>query len=116
MRSGPWLTRFPAPFQAFVLLVALSISPLHAVEDVPKVGVVSFGLFGDQGVFKSEETGAAEVIAGRFETGLIDVQYNSRKGGGATIEGLAKSLQAAADRLDAERDVLFLILAFPRSR
>jgi hypothetical protein len=110
MTSASWIKRFGAPLLAFVLIVALSVSPLRAVENAPKVGVVSFGLFGDQGVFKSEATGAAEVTAGRFETGLIDVQYNSRKGGSATIEGLAKSLQAAADRLDAERDVLFLIL------
>ncbi|MCP1777329.1 hypothetical protein J2R91_003841 [Bradyrhizobium japonicum] len=27
------------------------VSPVHAVEDAGKVGVVSFGLFGDQGVF-----------------------------------------------------------------
>jgi glycosylphosphatidylinositol transamidase (GPIT) subunit GPI8 len=38
------------------------------------------------------------------------VKYNSRKGGSATIEGLARSLQEAAKGLDAERDVLFLIL------
>jgi hypothetical protein len=110
MTSASWIKRLGAPFSALVLIVALSVSPLHAVEDAPKVGVVSFGLFGDQGVFKSEATGAAEVVAGRFETGPIDVQYNSRKGGSATIEGLAKSLQAAASHLDAERDVLFLML------
>jgi Peptidase C13 family len=99
-----------APLVAFVLAVALSVSPVHAVEDARKVGVVSFGLFGDQGVFKSEATGAAQVVAGRFETGPIDVQYNSKRGGGATIEALARSLQLAASRLDAEKDVLFLIL------
>jgi Peptidase C13 family len=83
---------------------------LACAEDAPKIGVVSFGLFGDQGVFKSEATGAAEVVAGRFAAGPIDVKYNSRKGGNATIEGLARSLQDAAKGLDAERDVLFLIL------
>src|SRR5215831_9848546 len=95
---------------AFVLSIAPSVFPAHAVEDAHKVGVVSFGLFGDQGVFRSEATGAAEVVASRFETGPIDVQYNSRKGGRATIEALARALQVAANRLDAERDVLFLIL------
>jgi Peptidase C13 family len=72
--------------------------------------VVSFGLFGDQGVFKSEATGAAQVVAGRFETGPIDVEYNTKRGGNATIEALARSLQVAASSLDAENDVLFLIL------
>src|SRR5262245_2711140 len=75
-----------------------------------KVSVVSFGLFGDQGVFRREATGAAQVVAGRFGSGPIDVQYNSKKGGSATIETLAMSLQAAANKLHAENDVLFLIL------
>jgi hypothetical protein len=102
--------RLGASLVAFVLTVASVISPTHAVEDTGKIGVVSFGLFGDQGVFKSEATGAAEIVAGRFETGPIDVHYNSRRGGSATIEALASSLQLAANRLDAEKDVLFLIL------
>jgi hypothetical protein len=108
--SASWIRRLVAPLVALVLTVAPSVSPVHAVEDARKVGVVSFGLFGDQGVFKAEATGAAQVVAGRFETGPIDVQYNSRRGGSATIEALARSLQVAASRLDAEKDVLFLIL------
>ncbi len=100
---------FVAALLTLVLTLAASVS-LARAEDTPKIGVVSFGLFGDQGVFKSEATGAAQVVAGRFAAGPIDVKYNSRKGGGATIEGLAWSLQDAARGLDAERDVLFLIL------
>jgi hypothetical protein len=80
------------------------------------VSVVSFGLFGDQGVFRSEATGAAQVVAGRFGSGPINVQYNSKKSGGATIEGLAMSLQAAANGMDAENDILFLILTSHGSR
>jgi hypothetical protein len=38
--------------------------------------------------------------------GPINVQYNSKKGGGATIEALAMSLQVAANRMDAENGVL----------
>jgi hypothetical protein len=101
---------FVAAILALVLTLGASISPVCAFEDAPKIGVVSFGLFGDQGVFRSEATGAAQVVAGRFATGPIDVRYNSRKGGSATIEGLARSLQDAARGLDAERDALFLIL------
>ena len=74
------------------------------------MSVVSFGLFGDQGVFRREATGAAQVVARRFGSGPINVQYNSKKGGSATIETLAMSLQAAANGMDAENDVLFLIL------
>src|SRR5262249_36306832 len=105
-----WITSFRALLLAFVLGIAPSVSSVHAVEHGGKVGVVSFGLFGDQGVFRREATGAAQIVAGRFETGRIDVQYNSRKGGGATVGALAKSLQVAASGLDAENDVLFVIL------
>ena len=80
------------------------------------MSVVSFGLFGDQGVFRNEATGAAQVVAGRFGRGPINVQYNSKKGGGATIHGLAMALQAAAKGMDAENDVLFLILTSHGSR
>jgi hypothetical protein len=105
-----WISRLGAPLIAFVLTVVPSVSTVHAVEDSRKVSVVSFGLFGDQGVFRREATGAAQVVADRFGSGPIDVQYNSKKGGGATIRGLAMSLQAAASGMDPENDILFLIL------
>jgi hypothetical protein len=101
---------------AFVLATAPPESLAHAGEIAHKVSVVSFGLFGDQGVFQSEATGAAQVLADRFGAGPIDVRYNSKKGGGATIEALAQSLQLAANKLDAENDVLFLILTSHGSR
>lgn len=110
MIPGCWIRRLVAPLVAFILTIGPSVSPGHAGEDARKVGVVSFGLFGDQGVFRSEATGAAEVVADRFETGPVDVEYNSRKGGRATIQALARSLQVAASRLDAEKDVLLVIL------
>ncbi|WP_245315855.1 C13 family peptidase [Bradyrhizobium neotropicale] len=110
MTSKSWIRRLGAPLIALALAVALSVSTVHTAEDVHKVGVVSFGLFGDQSVFRSEATGAAQVVADRFETGPIEVKYNSKKGGSATTEALARSLQVAAGRLDAEKDVLFLIL------
>src|SRR6266481_7397432 len=109
MTSKSWIRWLGAPLIALVLTIA-PVSPVHTVEDARKVSVVSFGLFGDQGVFRSEATGAAQVVAGRFGSGPIDVKYNSKKGGGATIEALAKSLQVAANGLDTENDILFLIL------
>jgi hypothetical protein len=90
--NSRWISRIGAPLIAFVLTVASSVSTAHAVEDARKVSVVSFGLFGDQGVFRSEAIGAARVVATRFGGAPINVQYNSKKGGGATIEGLAMSL------------------------
>src|SRR6266705_3986470 len=110
MTSKSWISRLGALLTAFVLTVVPSASPAHAVEDARKVSVVSFGLFGDQGVFKSEATSAAQVVASRFGNGPINVQYNSKRGGGATIEALAMSLQVAAKGMDAENDGLFLIL------
>ena len=102
------------------LILALTVVPpvpmAQAVGDAHKVSVVSFGLFGDQGVFRSEATGAAQIVAGRFGRGPINVQYNSKKGGGATIQGLAMALPAAANGMDAENDVLFLILTSHGSR
>ena len=110
MTSNSWISRLGGLLIALVLTVVPSISPTHAVEDAPRVNVVSFGLFGDQGVFRREATGAAQIVAGRFGSGTVNVQYNSKRGGGATIEALAMSLQAAANGMDAENDVLFLIL------
>src|SRR5882724_512857 len=80
------VTRLGAPLIAFVLTVVPSVLPAHAVEDARKVSVVSFGLFGDQSVFRSEATVAAKIVADRFGHGPVDVQYNSKKGGKATIE------------------------------
>jgi hypothetical protein len=108
--------RLGAALIALVLSVAPLLSTARVVEDTRKVSVVSFGLFGDQGVFRSEATGAAQVVADRFRSGRIDVRYNSKKGGGATIEGLAISLQAAANGMDAENGILFLILTSHGSR
>lgn len=108
------ISRLGAPLAvfalAFALTIASSVSPAHAVEGARKVSVVSFGLFGDQGVFRREATSAAEIVAGRFGSGPVSVKYNSKTGGAATIETLATSLQAAANGLDAENDILFLIL------
>src|SRR6266576_2498789 len=79
MTSKSWISRLGAPLIAFVLTVAPSISPVHAVEDARKVSVVSIGLFGDQGVFRSEATGAAQVVAGRFGSGPIPCNTIRRK-------------------------------------
>ncbi len=62
------------------------------------MSVVSFGLFGDQGVFRNEATGAAQCRSGPFRGAPINVQYNSKKGGGATIEGLAMSFASGGQR------------------
>jgi hypothetical protein len=116
LTSESWINRLGAALITFALTVAGLVSTVHAVGDAHKVSVVSFGLFGDQGVFKREASGAAQVVAGLFGSGPVNVQYNSKKGGTATIETLAVSLQEAAKGLDAENDVLFLVLTSHGSR
>jgi hypothetical protein len=81
LTSESWINRLGAALITFALTVGGLVSTVHAVGDAHKVSVVSFGL-----------------------------QYNSKKGGTATIETLAVSLQEAAKGLDAENDVLFLVL------
>lgn len=107
MTSNFGVSRVGVLLIAVVLTIAPPVSAVHAAG---KVSVVSFGLFGDQGVFRKEATGAAQVVADRFANSSTNVQFNSKKGGGATIEGLAKALQLAANGMDAENDILFLIL------
>jgi hypothetical protein len=116
LTSESWINRLGVALIAIALTVGTSVSAVHAVGDARKVSVVSFGLFGDQGVFRREASGAAQIVAGHFGSGPINVQYNSKKGGAATIEGLAMSLQAAANGMNAENDVLFLILTSHGSR
>jgi len=98
-----------------VVLIALLIAfaPTLAVapaEAPRKVTVVSFGLFGGQDVFRSEATGAAEIVASRFGGDPVIVRFNTRKNRDATIETLAATLQSAAKRMDPSTDILFLIL------
>src|SRR5215470_4214952 len=78
--------------------------------------VVSFGLFGDQGVFRSEATGAARIVANRFGGDPVVVKFNTKTGGSATVGSLAATLQVAAKTMNGESDILFLILTSHGSR
>src|SRR5262245_24316281 len=71
MTSKSLFSWFGAALIAFLWIVTASVSPLHAFENATKVSVVSFGLFGDQAVFRREATGAAQIVAGRFVSGPI---------------------------------------------
>jgi peptidase C13-like protein len=62
------------------------------------------------GRFRREATGAAEVIANRFGADQVVVRFNTKTGGDATVEALAATLQAEAKKMNADRDILFLIL------
>ena len=91
-----------------LLLVVFPACGLHAAE--PKVTVVAFGLFGDQSVFESEAKGAAGIAASRFGGTSVIVRANTKTRDDASVRTLATTLQTAAARMDAENDVLVLIL------
>ena len=55
------------PLVVSILALTSMLPAAHAAGDLRKVTVVSFGLFGDQGVFRSEATGAAQIVASRSE-------------------------------------------------
>jgi hypothetical protein len=64
--SQSWINRLSAPLIAFALTVGVSASTVHALGDGRKVSVVSFGLFGAQGVFRREALGADTGRGGPF--------------------------------------------------
>ena len=86
MTSESLVGRLSAPLIALILTFAPMCAPVRAAEDARKVTVVSFGLFGDQGVFRREATGAAQIVESRFGHGSVVVRFNTKTGGGATIK------------------------------
>jgi len=104
---------------AWLLVLLFALAPAcvsWGAESKPAVTVVSFGLFGDQNVFESEAKGAAQIVASRFGGGSVVVRANTKKSADATPETLAAALQSAAKTMDAENDILFLILTSHGSR
>jgi len=93
-----------------VLLAFAGVAHARAAESKLQVKVVAFGLFGDQDVFESEAKGAAEIVARRLGGGPAIVRFNSKTRADATAETLAAALQSAAKGMNAERDILLVIL------
>jgi hypothetical protein len=110
------VSRLNVPVNVFFLTLASTIAAVHAVENPRKMTVVSFGLFGDQGVFRREAAGAAQIVANRFGGEPVVVKCNTTTGGSATVEMLATTLQAEAKKMNGESDILFLILSSHGSR
>ncbi len=108
--------RLSAPLIFFLLTLASTVATVHAAENPRKMTVVSFGLFGDEGVFRREAAGAAQIVANRFGGDPVVVKYNTKTGGSATVETLATTLQAEAKKMNGESDILFLILTSHGSR
>jgi hypothetical protein len=98
MTFGSFISRLSGALIAGSLAFTLIFAAVHAAEDQRKVTVVSFGLFGGQGVFRREATGAAEIVANRFGADPVVVRFNTKTGGDATVEALAATLQAEAKK------------------
>jgi hypothetical protein len=98
---------FTAVVLAPVLLLAFASLPAGAS---PKVTVLAFGLFGAQSVFESEAKGAAAVVAHQLDANTVVVRANTKKRGDVTIASIADEVQSAAEQMDRENDLLFLIL------
>ena len=77
---------------------------------------MAFGLFGDQSVFESEAKGAARIVADRLGGSPVVVRANNRHGGDATVDALATTLDSTAKEIDADNDILVLILTSHGSR
>jgi Peptidase C13 family len=109
-RATAVLARLEAIVLASMAIFALLCTGAPGAEVPRKLAVVSFGLFGDQDVFRSEATGAARIVADRFGGDPVIIKFNTKRGGGATAGALNDTLQATARKLDRDNDVLFLIL------
>jgi hypothetical protein len=114
MISGDVSKRLAAAL--FALVVFVPAFAAWSAESGPKLAVVAFGLFGDQSVFESEANGAAQILADRFGGGPVIVRANTRSRSDATVETLATALDSAAKGMDAENDVLALVLTSHGSR
>src|SRR5438067_8358336 len=110
MTFGAFISRVSGALIAGSLAFTLIFAAVHAAEEQHKLTVVSFGLFGGQGVFRREATGAAEIVANRFGADQVVVRFNTKTGGDATVEALAATLQTEAKKMNGDRDILFLIL------
>jgi hypothetical protein len=92
---------------AGLILFAAASMPAEAN---PNVTVLAFGLFGAQSVFESEAKGAASIVAQRLGANPVIVRANTKTRADVTIASIADTLQSAAERMDRESDILFLIL------
>jgi hypothetical protein len=76
----------------------------------PNLTVLAFGLFGAQSVFESEAKGAASIVAQHLGANAVIVRANTKIRGDVSIASIGATLQSAAERMDRENDMLFLIL------
>jgi hypothetical protein len=109
MRSSRLASRATAVLAALLGLVLAGMPGSAAAE--AKTGVVALALWSDQGVFLSEATQAAHLVAVRYgHGGPVLVRSNARRSFAAGPVGMVKAIKLAERSLDPNRDVLFVIL------
>lgn len=83
-----------------------------AIADMPaRVSIVAFGLWDEQNVFQLEASRGAAILAQDFSAGgRVTVRANTRRRGDATPQALRDALLDTARKMDAERDVLVVLL------
>jgi len=96
------------------LVLALAAAPLMAAPGVAADGfrsaVVALALWSDP-VFRSEATGAAAVLAGRYgHGGPVIVRANTARALVNGPDGIRRALAVARRGMDPAHDVLFLVL------
>ena len=109
---GPNLTSRTLRSALLFLLVFLQTLPAAAQPiEGGRIHIVSFGLWGDQSVFRSEANGAARIIAQRFgKPASLTVKANTRTTAAATEGSLGEALSAVSRKIEPRKDVLFLVL------
>lgn len=99
-----------------VLLLACCLAWPAAAAKPPRLFVVAFGLFGDQGVFLREATQAAQIVSRRYGAVNTVVRVNTRTRVEATEAGIVATLETVAKSMDRANDILFVILTSHGSR
>jgi len=98
---------------ALALLTLPTCAPAAETQEGPRTGshvILAFGLFGDQSVFESEAKGAARILAQRLGGGPVIARANTKTRADVTVQSVAATMQAAAERMDRDNDVLALVL------
>jgi Peptidase C13 family len=89
----------------------LASSMSYAQPQAARTHIVSYGLWGDQSVFRSEATGAATIIDKNFGGSAKKiVRFNSKVGGNASLARLQADMSSISRKINPEKDVVFLIL------
>lgn len=83
-----------------------------AIADMPaRVSIVAFGLWDEQNVFQLEASRGAAILAKDLAAGgRVIVRANTKRRADATPQALREALIDSARNMDAERDVLVVLL------